>query len=491
MHTKVKPTKHEIAEYYSDPTVRSAILSQIKNKPVMAIHTLPKGDIVRRNDAKGKPIRILQARNDASNRNDLAWYTDRRFSEFHPTIGKKTRKVWVDIDPGPKADFEEVKPTVARVENALRTMPEIKDTQITYSGDRGFHVRGTLNQKMRTTDARKKLDNHLKSLEIPGAVFRPPKGTEIRLDTSTVQNKGALRAEYSLNSATGRVAVPLTQRELRGFRPEQAEVGRILREKEFAPGIPRSKRIYAIPDKAANKQWVMAVQEHHARKAGKHWDLRLVDPETGFAHSWAVPKSRLPEGNQKVLAVRTPTHTEQYALNFGAHEKQTIGKGYGSGTVEMVHKEPVKIIKADNNQVQFDRIIGDDNERLTLFRTKGDAWLLRGHKKEGGDMSTAHEDGYTAALAKLGMTTTRQTPAPSPSETGDPLEMGDEHMPAGELAKSLALMDTPDYGARRSGKGSANTPENRLNRDVQWSSAQDVPNDYMTGATTMIPGGGF
>lgn len=484
-------TKHEIAEYYSDPTVRSAILSQIQNKPVMAIHTLPKGDVVRRNDAKGKPIRILQARNDASNRNDLAWYTDRRFSEFHPTIGRNTRKVWVDIDPGPKADFEELKPTVARVENALREMPEVKDTSITYSGDRGFHVRGTLYKKMLTNAARQKIDNHLKSLEIPGAVFRPPKKDEVRLDTSTLQNKGALRAEYSLNSTTGRVAVPLTQRELRGFRPEQAEVGRILKEKEFAPGIPRSKRIYSIPDKAADKQWVMAVQEHHARKAGKHWDLRLVDPETGFAHSWAVPKARLPEGNQKVLAVRTPTHTENYALNFGAHEKQTIGKGYGSGTVEMVHKEPVKIIKADNNRVQFDRIIGDDKERLTLFRTKGDAWLLRGHKKEDENMKTARETGYAAALAKLGMQNSRRIPDTAPTETEDPLESNDKNLPAGSLANALATMDTPDYGARASGKRSENAPASRLDRDVQWSSAQDVPSDFMTGATTMIPGGGF
>lgn len=485
-----KPTKHEIAEYYSDPGVRSAILSQIKNKPVMAIHTLPKGDVVRRNDSKGKPIRILQARNDASNLNDLAWYTDRRFSEFHPTVGNTTRKVWVDIDPGPKKDFEELKPLVGQVENALQAMPEIKDTRISYSGDRGFHVRGTLRKKMPTDDVREKLNTHLKAQEIQGAVFRPPRGSEVRLDTSTLHNKGALRAEYSLNSETGRVAVPLTQRELRGFQPEQADVRKILKEKEFAPGIPRSKRIYAIPEKAADKQWTMSVQEHNAKRAGPHWDLRLVDPETGFAHSWAVPKAQFPEGNQKVLAVRTPTHTENYALNFGARGKQTIGKGYGSGTVEIVHKEPVKIIKADNNRVQFDRIIGDDKERLTLFRTKGDAWLLRGHKKEGMSMSIARENGYRDALYKLGMKTTRRTPDPTPSETTDPLETNDDHIPAGELAKSLALMNIPDYGARVGGK-SPQSSESRLDRDVQWSSSEDIPNDYMTGATTMIPGGGF
>ncbi len=484
-------TKHEIAEYYSDPNVRSVILAQIKDKPVMAIHTLPKGGVVRRNDSRGKPIRISQAHNDASNPKDLAWYTDRRFSEFHPTIGKRTRQVWVDIDPGPERSFESLKPVVADVDNALRKLPEVQDTRITYSGDRGFHVRGLLHKKSLTDDMRAKLNAHLKTVEIPGVVDRTPKGKEVRLDTSTLHNKGALRAEYSLNSATGRVAVPLTLRELRGFTPEQAEVGRILKEKEFAPGIPRSKRIYALPETAKDKQWVMAVQEHHARKAGKHWDLRLVDPDTGFAHSWALPKSRLPEGNQKVLAVRTPTHTENYALNFGAQGKQTIGKGYGKGTVEIVHKEPVKIIKADNNKIQFDRIIGDDNEKLTLFRTKGDAWLLRGHAKEGSTMSDLHSKGYIDALQKLGMTSSRAVTPPTPIQSGDPLVTGDDHMPAGELTATLAKLDIPDYGLRVKGKKSMGSPEERLNRDVQWSSAQDIPMDSMTGATTPIPGGGF
>ena len=491
MGKKPKLTKFEIAEYYSDPSVRSAILSQIQNKPVMAIHTLPKGDVVRRNDSRGKPIRITQARNDASNPNDLSWYTDRRFSEFHPTIGNHTRQVWVDIDPGPKRKFEDLKPIVVDVDNALQKIPEVRNTRITYSGDRGFHIRGTLHKKKLTSEMRAKIDSHLKTLRIPGTVARTPKGEEVRLDTSTLHNKGALRAEYSLNSNTGRVAVPLTQRELRGFKPEQAEVGRILKEKEFAPGIPRSKRIYALPDNAKDKQWTMAVQEHHARRAGKHWDLRLVDPETSFAHSWALPKSTLPEGDQKVLAVRTPTHTEHYALNFGDQEKQTIGKGYGSGTVEIVHKEPIKIIKADNNKIQFDRVVGDDNKRLTLFRTKGDTWLLRGHAKEGTDMSTSHDRGYADALQKLGMKSSRLMPDPTPTETAEPLEVNDEHLPAGELATSLATLAIPDYGMRAKGKPAEGSTEERLNRDVQWSSAQDIPNDYMTGATTPIPGGGF
>lgn len=490
-------TKHDIAEYYSDPAVRASILAQIKNKPVMTVQTLPKGDVLRRNDSAGKPLRILQALNDAGNPQDLAWYTGRRYSEFHPTIGRKTRSVWVDIDPGPDSDFEAVKPVVAEVENALKKVPGVKDTRINYSGGRGFHIRGNLRRKSDTDAMRKSIDAHLRTLDIPNAVFKKPKGKEIRLDTSTLKNKGSIRAAYSLNSETGRVAVPLTQRELRGFQPEQADLNRILREKEFAPGISRSKRVYALPEKKDGKQWAMAVQEHNARRAGKHWDLRLVDPETGFAHSWAVPKAQLPEGNQKLLAVRTPTHTAHYALNFGAKEKQDIGKGYGKGTVQIVHKEPVKIVKSEKNKLQFDRIMGDDKERLVLFRTKGDNWLLRRKSldsvKESSAMATLYQQGFHTALEKLGMGVkhTRPTTEPAPSETDDPLVTQDDNLPAGQLAKLMVTMDTPDYSARKKNIASGGRVEDSVDRDVQWGSPQDVSSEMMAGASPIIPGGGL
>jgi len=485
-------TKHDIAEYYTDPDVRQAILAQIKNKPVLAVQSLPSGNIHRRNNRKGKPIRILQASNSARNQGDLAWFTDRRYSEFHPTIGRKTRQVWVDIDPGPERDFESLKPVVSEVAAALKKLPQIKDTNITYSGGRGFHVRGTLRRKEFTDDMRRRLEEHLRQLDIPGAVQRKPIGDEVRLDTSTLKNKGSIRAAYSLNSETGRVAVPLTKRELRGFQPEQAEVKRLLKEKEFAPGIPRSKRIYALPQKQEGKQWTLAVQEHEAQRAGRHWDLRLVDPHTGFAHSWAVPKAQFPEGDRKLLAVRTPTHTEHYALNFGDAEPEEIRTGYGQGTVKIVHKEPVKIVKSDNNQIQFERILEKDDDRLVLFRTKGDNWMLRRkpakREKRGNDMSVFRQLGYRDCLQKLGLD---ETPEMAASETVNPLDMQDEHLPAGELAAVISALNHPDYSERSKGKNPDQRVEDRLNRDVQWSSPQDIPSNYMDGATIGIPGGGL
>lgn len=484
-------TKHDIAEYYADPEVRAALLSQIKNKPVMAIQTRPDKQIVRRNAPDGKPIRILKALNNSRDPNDLAWYTDRRYSEFHPSIGKHTKKIWVDIDPGPKRSIEDLKPVVSDVQSVLQRMPEVRDTQISYSGGRGFYVRGDLQRKADTDDIRHKLNQRLQELVTDKVVQRKPRGNEVRLDTSTLHNKGSIRADYSINSETGRVAVPLTPRELRGFTPVQAEIKRILEEKEFAPGIPRSKRVYALPERKDPRQWTLAVQQHNARKAGPHWDLRLVDPETGFAHSWAVPKATFPEDKQKVLAVRTPTHTAHYALNFGANGPQQIGKGYGQGDVEIVHKEPVEVSDASNNKLRFRRIIGDGtSEKFTLFRTKGDKWLFKKDKNEDEMKKTAqYRHGYRDALVKFGLLKVAK-PMEAVSEGSQPLETGDDRMPAGLLAGVISQIDeeNPTEGRRDRESPAMSRSERRLNRDVTWTGSEAIPQWYMSGASPILPG---
>ena len=112
---EVQPTRHEIAEYYSDPQVRQEILAQLRDRPVMAIQALPSGKkVVRRNLQGGKPIRITRA-DHKGGESDLGWYTDRRFAEFHPVIGDKTDRVWVDVDPGPNRTTESIKPLVRKV----------------------------------------------------------------------------------------------------------------------------------------------------------------------------------------------------------------------------------------------------------------------------------------------------------------------------------------------------------------------------------------
>ena len=486
-------SKHDIAEYYSDPEVRTAILAQIKNRPTMVVQSRPGKKFVRRNEPGGKPIRILQAQNDASNKSDLAWFTNRRYSEFHPAVGRKTRKVWVDIDPGPERSFEDLKPVVSDVQGVLERMPEVKDTQISYSGGRGFYVRGDLQRKADTDEIRHKLNDRLRELLSDTVVQRKPRGAEVRLDTSTLHNKGSIRADYSVNSATGRVAVPLTARELRGFTPEQADVKRILKEKEFAPGIPRSRRIYALPESEDAQQWTMAIQQHDAKKAGRHWDLRLVDPETGFAHSWAIPRAMFPGAAKKILAVRTPTHTSHYALNFGDSGPQTIGKGYGKGTVQIVHKEPIEVQRSGNNKVKFRRILGEGGgEQYSLFRTKDNMWLLRQEAKDKAEMqkNAGYNEGYEDALAKLGFTKTAR-PLQKRQNNQAPIAVQDDHLPIGRLIAAMAELNftgrEPNENLRPA-RRSRSKSEERLNKTVEWSAPSGIPSHFMDGASPILSG---
>ena len=146
----------------------------------------------------------------------------------------------------------------------------------------------------------------------------------------------------------------------------------LLKQSEFAPGIPKARKIHKLPtvDKP-EPEWMLAIQEHLARKAGKHYDLRLVQPLTDRAHSWAIPKARLPDNKDKMLlALQQPTHKRDYALHFTG----TLPTGYGAGTVTMPIKEKVKMLKMSPDRVKFER---PDGQQFNLFRTKGNNWGIK------------------------------------------------------------------------------------------------------------------
>jgi len=143
---------------------------------------------------------------------------------------------------------------------------------------------------------------------------------------------------------------------------------------EFAPGIPKSRKIEPIPEVQAAK-WRLAIQEHDAERAGKHWDLRLVDPNKRKAHSWAVPKAKWPgKKNRLRLAIQQPTHTAQYALNF----QGKIPSGtYGAGEVKIV-KNTGTNVKVEDGVVRFSvPRVGN----MVLRKTDGNKWLLMRAKK--------------------------------------------------------------------------------------------------------------
>jgi len=140
---------------------------------------------------------------------------------------------------------------------------------------------------------------------------------------------------------------------------------------EFAPGIPAGRAVAPLPSVKDPEQWEFAIQRHLAERAGEHFDLRLVDPKTQQAHSWAL--RHLPKPGERRLAVQQPTHTADYALKFQGH----IESEYGRGDVELARRDRAEVLRAGDEEVRFNLYPGKEIEEYALRRTGGDRWLLQ------------------------------------------------------------------------------------------------------------------
>lgn len=142
---------------------------------------------------------------------------------------------------------------------------------------------------------------------------------------------------------------------------------------EHAPGIPDRHYHAPLPDIKKPLTWKMSLQEHHADRAGHHYDLRLIDPETGHAHSWALPAAHMPEPGKSVLALQQPTHTSEYALNFGKDKEQAITKGYGKGRVKIKALDEIEVYhskpEATGTRVRFNIYKSTGPEEYAIVNT--------------------------------------------------------------------------------------------------------------------------
>lgn len=138
-------------------------------------------------------------------------------------------------------------------------------------------------------------------------------------------------------------------------------------QEEFAPGIPLHRNIEDIPE-FVDSEWEYSLQSHDADRAGMHYDLRLADPDTQFAHSWALPKHTLPNDNSRVrLAVQQPTHTMSY-MNF----EGDINEGYGKGSVKLEERGKVKV-KTSPGKVEFEH---PQHGPMAIIQKDGKQWII-------------------------------------------------------------------------------------------------------------------
>lgn len=139
---------------------------------------------------------------------------------------------------------------------------------------------------------------------------------------------------------------------------------------EYAPGLP-NKKIKEVPRISESQEWRMAIQKHDAKRAGTHYDLRIVDDKTGKAYSWAVRHLPTNPGD-KTLAKLQPTHTAAYSTWSG-----TIAEGYGAGKVQLFAQDKIEVLKADLEHITFNVYKSNgDTERYALINTGDDNWLF-------------------------------------------------------------------------------------------------------------------
>lgn len=140
-------------------------------------------------------------------------------------------------------------------------------------------------------------------------------------------------------------------------------------EKEFAPGIPAKKKTHEILGVSKPLNWQLVVQHHPAVRARDHLDIRLLDPRTGHAHSWATKKEIPKPGADNIRVYQQPTHTAEY-LKFQGPITSGYGKTRPGKSVKKVVDERVEVLQADDNLLRFNVYGKKTPEEFILVRNR-------------------------------------------------------------------------------------------------------------------------
>lgn len=117
------------------------------------------------------------------------------------------------------------------------------------------------------------------------------------------------------------------------------------------------------------------LHEHYRKRMKRsHWDLRILRPDKKKAWSFALPKEKVPERGQKLLAIRTPDH-KLGILNF---EGTIDGDTHSSSgdTITILEKGECDIVKDSSSHIS---IIFKGKKLKGLFGfiyLRKDQWLL-------------------------------------------------------------------------------------------------------------------
>lgn len=137
----------------------------------------------------------------------------------------------------------------------------------------------------------------------------------------------------------------------------------------------------------ANKEILWTRQRHDAKRAGLHYDIRLVYGTK--AYSWATRKE-MPDPGKAIMLYEQPVHGAHYALQEFIH----IPDGqYGAGTTTLDFVKKA-LVGAHSTPDQL-TIHVRDGDRYLLKRMShdygtGHPWLLKNLGPEGNEMTNKY-----------------------------------------------------------------------------------------------------
>jgi hypothetical protein len=116
-----------------------------------------------------------------------------------------------------------------------------------------------------------------------------------------------------------------------------------------------------MPHPLTGREILFTRQSHDAKRAGFHYDYRLV--LGSHAYSWATKKS-LPKIGESIILYEQPVHTRDYALR----KRLTIPEGnYGTGTVSLDFIRKAKVEpETEDGKIVFTVTSGGEKNRFLI-----------------------------------------------------------------------------------------------------------------------------
>ncbi len=90
------------------------------------------------------------------------------------------------------------------------------------------------------------------------------------------------------------------------------------------------------------------IQVHRIGRSNKvHWDLRIQNPRNDQLWSWAIPKQKMPQSGNKILAIKQSDHPPSFLDLEGTR----IAKGGRRDRYEIYDKGKVDLLSAGNDRM--------------------------------------------------------------------------------------------------------------------------------------------